>query len=456
MKPTPDLQRLHFIGIGGAGMSSLAEVMVGFGFSVSGSDAKESAALAKLRSMGIKTFAGHAAEQLGDAQAIVYSAAIPADNPEMVAARAKGLPIIRRADWLGRLTASHRSLLIAGTHGKSTTTAMLGSIYRYAGLHPTLVGGAAPRGQDISAVAGRGNILIAEADEYDRAFLSFSPTVAIVTNVDADHLDIYGTEAELHAAFRQFLQKLPAQGLAVLNAGDTVLQSMRTQLSARSVTFGFDVQADYRATQLEMSREETHFEAVIHGKSVGRLTLRVPGEHNVLNALAATATALEEGLSFEEVAQGLVAFSGVKRRLEFLGEKSGVAFYDDYGHHPTEVAASLSALRKLTRGRVVLVFQPHLYSRTMLLAAEFAEAVSLADLAFVTRIYPAREKPIPGVEGDSITSQSTTQNRRLVYLPRWEEAAATLAAELKSGDLFVTMGAGDIDALNARVMEALP
>jgi UDP-N-acetylmuramate--alanine ligase len=455
MRPSPDLNRLHFIGIGGAGMSSLAEVMVGFGFTVSGSDAKESAALAGLRRLGVMAFAGHAAHQIGDAQAVIYSAAIPMTNPEMVSARERGLPLVRRADWLGRLTAAHRSLLVAGTHGKSTTTAMLGSIYLHAGRYPTLVGGAAPRGQDLSAVAGRGGVLIAEADEFDRAFLSFSPTIAIVTNVDADHLDIYGTEEALHAAFQEFLQKLPARGLAVLHEGDRVLQGMRSQLSARSVTFGFESQADYRAMNRSTAPEGETFDLVVHGKPQGTLRIRVPGAHNVLNALAAAAVALEEGLTFDEVSAGLAVFSGVKRRLEYLGEKAGVLFYDDYGHHPTEVEASLTALRELAPGRVVLVFQPHLYSRTAQLAEAFAKAVAMADLAYVTRIYPAREKPLPGVEGDSITALVPQGRQGIHYLAQWEDAGRAIASELRAGDLFVTMGAGDIDSLNARVMEAL-
>jgi UDP-N-acetylmuramate--alanine ligase len=455
MKATPELHRLHFIGIGGAGMSSLAEVMVGFGFTVSGSDARESAGTDHLRRLGIRVFIGHAESQVGDAQAVVYSAAVSPENPERAAALKLGIPLIRRADWLGKLTAAHRSLLIAGTHGKSTTTAMLGSIYHTAGYYPTMVGGAAPRGNDISARAGQGHTLIAEADEYDRAFLSFSPTVAVVTNVDVDHLDCYGTEAALHAAFAQFLGKLPPQGLAVLQAADPVLLAMRPTLHARTVTFGFEPAADYQAVNRESSQGTETFELRVFGKTLGQLQIGVPGEHNIQNALAAAAVALEEGLDFQQVAKGLLAFSGVKRRLEKVGEKQGVVFFDDYGHHPTEVEASLKALRALSPKRLVLAFQPHLYSRTQQHAQAFGMAMGLADISWVTRVYAAREKPIPGVEGDSIVDVAVQNRYRCQYLPNWEESTETIASQLEPGDLFVTMGAGDIEKLGPMVMGAL-
>ncbi len=455
MKPAPGFQRFHFIGIGGAGMSSLAEVLLGFGFTVSGSDAKESQALVTLRRLGVIAYAGHAASQVGDADVVVFSAAVPRNNPELEEARHRGLLILRRAELLGRLTASHRSLLIAGTHGKSTTTAMLGSIYRHAGLNPTLVGGAAPRGKDVSAAAGKGEILIAEADEFDRAFLSFDPTVAVITNVDVDHLDCYGTEAALHQAFEDFLHRLPPKGLAVLQVADPVLQGLRKRIAARSVTFGVSPDADYSAAKRSVLKDGGEsFLMMRQGQALGEIRIGVPGEHNVQNALAAATVALEEGLSFAAVAEGLSVFSGIKRRLEFLGEVGGIAFYDDYGHHPTEVTASLKALRSLRPKRLFLAFQPHLYSRTAQHTQAFAEAVALADQAWVTPIYPAREKPIPGIEGDNIVRAAQALGDGVTYLPEWEKAAKQIASVLTAGDLFVTMGAGDIDKLGPLVQEA--
>jgi len=451
MTPVKGFSRLHFIGLGGAGMSSLAEVMLGFGFEISGSDAKAGPALERLASLGAIAFVGHAADQVGDADAVVFSAAIPADNPEMLAAESKGIPKIRRADLLGKLTAGHRSLLVAGTHGKSTTTAMLGSIYRKAGLDPTLVGGAAAMGEDLSAVAGKGDILIAEADEFDRAFLSLHPSVAVITNVDADHLDCYGTEAALHQAFRTFLESLPPQGLAVIKEGDPVLTGFREELKSRSVSFGFDEKADYRAL---VSDAGEAFTLVLHGRKVGSISMPVPGDHNILNALAAVAVALEDGLDFDQVARGIAAFAGIKRRLEFLGERQGIRFYDDYAHHPTEVTASLRALRKGLKGRLVAVFQPHLYSRTRDHIQGFAQSLALADAAYVTRIYAAREKPITGIEGDRIVAAAMSGSA-LSYLEDWEGSARKIAANLRPGDLLVTMGAGDIHRLGPEIMEAL-
>jgi UDP-N-acetylmuramate--alanine ligase len=458
MNPSILLRRLHFVGIGGSGMSALAEVMSAWGFRISGSDGQDGETLARLRALGLRVESGHRAGNLGDVDAVVYSSAVPSDNPELEAARRRGIPVVRRAEMLGEVMRGKYSLAVAGTHGKTTTTTMLGKIWLAAGREPTILAGGSTRGESFGAVAGRSNLLIAEADEYDRSFLAMWPTAAVVGNIDADHLDCYGDIGAVREAFLQFLARLPFHGLAVVNRDDEGVRAILPRLAGKAATFGLSAGADYRAVDVRAEAGGMAF-ALERGKvRLGEVTLKVPGIHNVYNALGAAALSLEEGLGFSEVARGLGDFQGVKRRLELKGERRGIAFYDDYAHHPTEVSAALQAARVLAAGRLVAVFQPHLYSRTGQLYREFAAAFQGCDELFVTRVYAARELPVAGVEGNLITDEARTQGLpadRVHYVEDPGSLPAHVSPGLRAGDLVITMGAGDIGDYGAKIMEAV-
>lgn len=457
MKPGIRLRKLHFVGIGGAGMSALAEVLSAWGFEISGSDARDGEALDRLRALGMRIEVGHRAENLGAADALIYSSAVPADNPEMAAGRARGIPIVKRAVMLGETMNGKYGLAVSGTHGKTTTTTMLGRIWIEAGKKPTVLAGGTTRGDNTAVVAGEGDVVIAEADEFDRSFLAMRPVSAILNNIDSDHLDIYGTLAAVREAFLEFTERLPFYGLAVVNRDDEGVRALLPRIRGRIVTYGLDGEADYRATDVRTREGGMAFTLERRGAVLGEVTLRVPGRHNVYNALAAAALSLEEGLTFDQVKHGLKDFQGATRRLERKGEKGGIAFYDDYAHHPTEVSATLQAARGLTQGRLVAVFQPHLYSRTQQLYREFARAFLAGDELFVTKVYPSREQPIPGVEGTLITDEARSlgMGDRAHYVEDLKALPSLVGPGLRPGDLVVTMGAGDIGSHCARIMEAV-
>ncbi|MDB5102819.1 MAG: UDP-N-acetylmuramate--L-alanine ligase [Fibrobacteres bacterium] len=464
MKPSPRLSRLHFIGIGGSGMSVLAEVLASWGFRISGSDGQAGEALAHLKALGMRVEVGHRAENVGEANAVIYSSAVPDSNPELVEARRRGLPAVKRAEMLGEAMRGKYSLAVSGTHGKTTTTTMLGRIWLHAGKDPTLLAGGTARGENLSAVAGQGEVLIVEADEFDRSFLSMRPASAIIGNIDSDHLDIYGTLIAIQEAFAAFANGLPFYGLIVANRDDEGVRAILPRLTRRVVTYGRSKEAEYRAVDVRPDGLGMAFTLERRGIKLGEIGLKVPGIHNVYNALGAAALSLEEGLSFKDVERGLREFPGVKRRLEYRGQKSGVTFYDDYAHHPTEVAAALQAARGLVSanasgsGRLVAVFQPHLYSRTQQLHSEFAQAFKGCDELFVTRVFPAREKPIPGVEGDLIANEARNgvlPADKVHYAADLDALPQMVAATLRAGDLLVTMGAGDIGLRCTYIMEAL-
>jgi UDP-N-acetylmuramate--alanine ligase len=460
MKPSLRFHRLHFIGIGGSGMSSMAEILVAWGFQVSGSDSKSSEALDKLKLKGIRVEVGHQASNIGDAQAVVYSSAVPANNSELVEARRIGISVLRRAEMLGEILRGKYAFGVAGTHGKTTTTTMLGCIWLHAGTDPTLLAGGTTRGENLSAVAGQGPVFIFEADEFDRSFLAMRPTSAIIGNIDSDHLDCYGTLDAVREAFVAFAKSLPAYGLLIVNADDEGVKAVLPKLSQsfpRIVAFGQSDRADYRAINIGSNSQGMVFSLEKNGVSLGAITLQVHGMHNVYNALAAASLSLEEGRSFKEVAYGLKEYQGVKRRLEFRGKKAGVAFYDDYAHHPTEVAAALQAVRTLGSGRVVAVFQPHLYSRTQQLYQAFAEAFKACDILFVTAIFPARELPIAGVEGMLISNAvmaGIMPATQVHYVDNLAELSSRITPLLKPEDVLITMGAGDIGLHCGYIMEA--
>ncbi len=455
MKPSVRFRNLHFVGIGGAGMSALAETLAGFGFSIRGSDRSESPALSRLRSLDISAFVGHdAAHVETNCDAVVFSAAVESGNPELQVARKLGIPVVRRAELLGCLMARKHGLAVAGTHGKTTTTGMLIHILQAAKCDPAWVSGGVWSGGE-AGHAGNGEFLVAEADEYDRAFLSLRPVSAIVTNIDADHLDIYGTLAAIEDAFAQFLNALPFHGLAVVNGEDAGIGRILERLGCRVRTYGISA-GDYHATRVEMKAKGATFTLWRHGVELGPVSLRVPGLHNVSNALAAAALALEEGVAFDAVATGLAAFPGMSRRMEYIGSQNGVTVMDDYAHHPTEVVAALKAARLLTNGRLAVLFQPHLYSRTQQLLREFSHAFLASDLLFVLPVYAARENPIPGIEGNSIVEEAVRLGHPSAhFLSSRDRVAAEVAGVMRSGDLCLTMGAGNVGELAPEILEAL-
>jgi UDP-N-acetylmuramate--alanine ligase len=460
MKPSARLRNLHFTGIGGSGMSALAMVLHGAGFAVRGSDRAEGSAQTALRAHGITVLTGHAAEHVSaDCDALVFTAAVPMDNPELEAARARGIPVVRRAELLGMVLGRRHGLAVAGTHGKSTTTGMLIHILRAAGAEPGWAVGAAWKNGE-PGHTGRGEFFAVEADEYDRAFHALRPVSAAVTNVDADHLDYYGSLAAIEDAFVEFLNRLPFHGTAVLNVEDPGLRRLADRISCRVRTFGFTA-GDYQARSVATGPEGASFALWRQGENLGAVRLQVFGEHNVSNALAAAALALEEGVSFEHVATGLAAFPGMRRRLESIGRRHGVTVIDDYAHHPAESAAAIRAARPLAAansGRLVVVFQPHLYSRTRQLASEFAGAFLGCDLLFVLPVYAAREAPIPGVEGGLITEEANRlghADARFLAPGSGATLAQQIAASLRAGDVCLTMGAGDVGGLAPGILEAV-
>ncbi len=460
MRPSLRFSKLHFIGIGGSGMSSMAEVFTAWGFEVTGSDQQAGETVDRLRSQGMGVEVGHRAANVGMADTVVYSSAVAAENPEWVEAKKLGIPTIRRAEMLGEALRGKYSFGVAGTHGKTTTTTMLGRIWRTAGKDPTLLAGGTTRGENLSAVAGSGLLFIFEADEYDKSFLAMRPTSAIIGNIDSDHLDCYGNLAGVRDAFVRFAESLPWYGLLVLNCDDEGVAAILPRLTRpgiRLATYGFSPAAEYRAVNLRSVGARSIFGLEYKGVQLGEISLSVPGQHNAYNAMAAAVLSLEEGLSFEEVEQGLNGYQGVKRRLEFRGSKGGVQFYDDYAHHPTEVAAALQAMRTLGTGRLVAVFQPHLYSRTQQLYREFAEAFKACDLLFVTQVYSAREAPISGVEGNLISDAAQAEylsRGQVHYVADPAMLPMRISSLLKTGDSVITMGAGDIGSRCGAIMEA--
>ena len=455
MKPSARFRALHFVGLGGAGMSALAETFLELGFSVQGSDKVESPSLERLRTKGIKAFVGHAASQIQPgSDAVIYSAAVNSDNPELVRSRELGIPVVRRADLLGLLMGGRHGLAVAGTHGKTTTSGMLAHILQAAGTDPGWVIGGAWSGC-AAGHAGKGEYLVVEADEYDRAFLSLSPVSALVTNIDSDHLDVYGTQQAVDDAFVSFLHQLPFHGVAIVNAEDGGVQRVLKRLQGRVRTFGFST-GDYQARDLSADSSGGGFSIWKTGKNLGRVQLKVPGRHNISNALAAAALALEEEIPFESVVKGLSEFPGMRRRLEHIGTKAGITVMDDYAHHPAEVSAALQAARMVAKGRLAVLFQPHLFSRTRQLSEEFARAFLGCDLLYVLPVYAAREKPLSGVEGDLIVAAAGRLGHpAATFLPKESSPAQELARNLRSGDLCLTMGAGDVGDLAPAILEAI-
>jgi UDP-N-acetylmuramate--alanine ligase len=456
--PAPDeLGAVHFVGIGGAGMSGIARILLARGVPVSGSDRRDTPTLLALRALGARVEVGHRPEHLGDADTVVVSTAIRPDNPELATARERGLRVLPRAVALASVMAGRRSVAIAGTHGKTSTTSMLTVAVQACGADPSFAIGGDLNESGSNAHAGEGDVFVAEADESDRSFLLLAPFAAIVTNVEADHLDNYGDLAAVEQAFDRFLQTVDPEGFVVVCADDPGAARLRiVDRPARLRTYGRAEDADLRLLDLHVGAEGTSYTAVLDGAVLGRVRIRVPGEHMALNSAAALLAGLELGLPAEGLVEGLGRFGGVHRRFEFKGSAAGVRVFDDYAHHPTEVTAQLRAARAVAgEGRLVVAFQPHLYSRTREFAAGFGEALGLADDVVVMDVYGAREDPVPGVTGAMVADAVPLPADRVLFEPSWSATAPALAARARPGDLVLTMGAGDVSMVGPEVLEAL-
>ncbi len=441
------LSRIHFVGIGGVGMSGLAELLLSYPLSISGCDAAESDTTRRLRSLGISVSIGHSASHIDSVDLLVITSALAEDNDEVKQARAKAIPVIRRAEMLGEIMRLKQGIAVAGTHGKTTTTSMIGAILLAAGLDPTILVGGRAHYLGTNARLGKGEWLVAEADEYDRSFLELTPVLAVVTNVEEDHLDCYRDLSEIMAAFTSFANRVPFYGAVFVGLDDPNASELIRRFSRRVVTFGESPQASLRARDLALDASGARF-AVAGDEPgfTGEVFLPLPGRHNVRNALAALAVARELSIPFGVAASALAGFDGVARRFEVKGERGDVLVVDDYAHHPTEVSATLAAARQAhPRRRLVALFQPHLYSRTRDFAREFGRALNAADVALVTEVYPSREAPIPGVSGRMVVEQAASLgHRQAVFFEKRGDVLPGLEACLKPGDLLLTMGAGDV------------
>jgi UDP-N-acetylmuramate--alanine ligase len=450
------IKHIHFVGIGGIGMSGIAEVLLNLGYRVSGSDMKESDTTERLRKLGGEIAIGHRAENVTSPHVVVISSAVKNDNVEVVAAREKQVPVIPRAEMLAELMRLKYGVAIAGAHGKTTTTSMVATVLAAGGIDPTVVIGGKLNSLGTNAKLGQGEFLVAEADESDGSFLKLSPTIAVVTTIDAEHLDYYRDIDEIKAAFLSFINKVPFYGVSVLCLDQPHIQTLIPLVQKRYRTYGMSSQADYQARDVSLKPLGSRFKVLSHNRDLGWFELSVPGVHNINNSLAAIAVARELDIDLEVVRKALREFSGVQRRFQIKGEVDGIIVVDDYGHHPTEVRATLAAAAAGLERRVVVVFQPHRYTRTQHLLEEFFTAFNQADKLIVTEIYAAGEKPIPGVTGQALYEGIRQHGHKdVTYVADKEKLADHLVTMLKRGDLVITLGAGDVWKVGEQLLEKL-
>jgi UDP-N-acetylmuramate--alanine ligase len=453
------IQRIHFVGIGGIGMSGIAEVLLTLGYKVSGSDLRASSVTERLAELGAIIFIGHKAENITGAEVVVTSSAVQSNNPEISAAHAQHTPVIPRAEMLAELMRLKYGIAIAGMHGKTTTTSMVAAVLNAGGLDPTVVVGGRVDAMGSNARLGKSQYMVAEADESDRSFLKLSPILAVVTNIDREHMDCYHDMADVEQAFVDFVDRVPFYGTVLLCNDDARLRSLLPRLARRAITYGVSEGSDFRIlrnkTQCSSTRHYAHFAVEYRGKSLGEFHLQVPGHHNVLNATAAVSVGVGLDLDPERIREGLENFGGVDRRFQLKGRIGGVSVIDDYGHHPTEIRATLAAARDCRFNKVHVVFQPHRYTRTRDLLDDFAAAFGDADNVFVLDIYPASEQPIPGVTGERVAEAMRAEGKQPRYMPSFEDAAREVVSVAETGDMILTLGAGSISHLGPQVLELL-
>lgn len=449
-------KRLHFVGIGGAGMSGLGEILHNLGFTVTGSDNTPSEITRYLSGLGIGIQGEHVGNNVLDTDVVVISSAVSADNPEVLAARERGIPVIKRAEMLGELMRLKFSIGVAGTHGKTTTTSMVGRILQTAGLDPTLVVGGIVSELGTGASLGQGDYLVAEADEYDRSIYAMYPSIAVVLNIESDHMDCYSGLEDLKQAFLEYMNRVPFYGSAILSADDPNVRKLLTEVTRPHTTFGFSAEADFRAVNIEATEWGSSFAVYRHEELLGQVNLGVPGRHNVSNALAAIATCMELEVPFTKIGESLAGFTGVGRRFELIGQVNDVIVIDDYAHHPTEIEATIATARQTYRRRLITVFQPHLYSRTRQFLTEFATVLAKSDWCVLTDIYPAREEPIPGLSSESIKEEALRLGfKNFSYVGTKEHALPELKKLVQPGDVVMTVGAGSITHIRGMILEML-
>jgi UDP-N-acetylmuramate--alanine ligase len=449
--------RVHFVGIGGIGMSGIAEVLLNLGYLVTGSDLHESEATKRLRALGAQVFVGHQEENLAvNPSVVVISTAVKYSNPEVLEARRRQIPVIPRAEMLAELMRMKYGVAVAGSHGKTTTTSIVAAVLSSAGLDPTMVIGGRVHMLGSNAKMGQGEILVAEADESDGSFLFLSPTIAVVTNIDREHMDYHQTMERLHESFLAFINKVPFYGVAVLCLDDAAIRALIPKVKKRWITYGLSSEADFSARDLHMDAAGVKFSALHRGKLLGKLRLRLPGRHSATNALAAIAIAQELEIPFSRVTEALEAFTGIHRRFEIKGEPHGILVIDDYGHHPAEIRATIGAIRDSWKRPLTVIFQPHRYSRTQDLFGEFLTAFEGADRLILTEIYPAGEDAIPGVNSESLYQAIKRMGHTEVeFVPDKNQIPKMLAEKLNAGDIALTLGAGDVYKVGEALVETI-
>jgi UDP-N-acetylmuramate--alanine ligase len=450
-------ERIHFVGIGGIGMSGIAEVLLNLGYAVSGSDLADSEITRRLERLGVRYRTGHQAGNVDQAEVVVVSSAVTADNVEVSAAKARKIPVIPRAEMLAELMRMKYSVAVAGSHGKTTTTSLIATVLAKGGLDPTLVIGGRLNSLGGNAKLGQGQFMVAEADESDGSFLKLNPMVAVVTTIDREHLDFYRDLTEIQAAFEQFLNKVPFYGFCVVCADDANIRTILPRLTKKVFTYGLHGNVDYSAREVKTQGFGSEFVAMRQGRVLGSIVLNTPGLHNICNALAAIATGIELEIPFAAIQEALREFSGIHRRFEVKGEARGITVVDDYGHHPTELDATLHTARLVWPDRrLVAIFQPHRYTRTQALWQEFCPPLLTADVLLLTEVYGAGEPPIPGVNGTLIWEGTQALGHpQALFIPHKEDLVAEMLRHVRAGDVVLTLGAGDVWQIGEQVLRAL-
>jgi UDP-N-acetylmuramate--alanine ligase len=454
------IQQIHFVGIGGIGMSGIAEVLLNLGYKVSGSDLKASSITLRLASMGATTFEGHRAENIAGAEVVVTSSAIAKDNLEVAEARRLHIPVIQRAEMLSELMRLKYGIAIAGMHGKTTTTSMVAAVLAAGGLDPTVVVGGRVDAMGSNARLGKSHYLVAEADESDRSFLKLSPILSVVTNVDREHMDCYRDMDDVENTFIEFMDRVPFYGMVVVCNDDERVRGLIPRMRRRATTYGEREDSDFRILREPQEKRQASgslslFRVSYRDRELGEFRLNVPGAHNVLNATAAIAVGIGLDISADQIRGALESFRGVDRRFQLRGQAAGVSVIDDYGHHPTEIRATLAAARQCGYKRVHVVFQPHRYTRTQALMDEFAGAFRDADTLFLLDIYPASEAPIPGITAQALAQRIAANGHAVTYVSSFPAAAVAAAAVAQPGDMVLTLGAGNVSQLGPQILEQL-
>lgn len=447
---------IHFVGIGGIGMSGIAEVLVNLGYHISGSDVQKSETTARLHKLGARVVIGHAAENIGNADVVVTSTAVKSSNPEVVEAHRRGVPVIPRAEMLAELLKMKFSVAVSGSHGKTTTTSMISTILARGGLDPTMVIGGKLASIGSNARLGDGEVIVAEADESDGSFLKLSPTIAVITNIDREHLDFYAGITEIKDAFLKFANIVPFYGCTVICSDNIHAREIIPLIKRKVITYGIESPADYSAREIKLLKRKTTYILSYKGTNLGKIELTVPGMFNVYNSLAAAAVARELGLDFATIRKGLQSFSGVQRRLEIKGRAGGITVVDDYGHHPTEIRETLAAMRQIWKDRLIVVFQPHRFSRTKALFDEFTKAFRNVDILIINDIYPASEEPIAGINSAVLCEAiRQTGQSHVKYISQAESTVKYLLKTAKAKDTVVTLGAGSIYKIGENFLKQL-